>query len=159
MKLSQSTAWSRRGTRNRKGSPSTRGSSFECSIQEENTIHSWQRFPTLGSWHSTDERCVGTLGSRAIGLHCRLSPRGGGQSKYPWRPFQVVVCYLLKSGSLVRTGPTPHQGTLSSWSGFRAGFGGPCKHMFSGILGGGKERVMVWALASGCGERETWERE
>lgn len=92
---------------------------------------------------------------RLLGLHCRLSPRGGGQSKYPWRPFQVAVCYLLKSGSLARTGPTPDQGTLSSWSGFRAGFGGPCKHTFSCILGGGKERVMVWALASGCGERET----
>lgn len=89
------------------------------------------------------------------GLHCRLSPRGGGQSKYPWRPFQVAVCYLLKSGSLARTGPTPDQGTLSSWSGFRAGFSGPCKHTFSCILGGGKERVVVRALASGCGERET----
>ena len=74
------------------------------------------------------------------------------------KAFPVAVCYLLKSGSLARTGPTPDQGTLSSWSGFRAGFGGPCKNTFSGILGGGKERVMVWVLASGRGERNLRKR-
>lgn len=78
-----------------------------------------------------------------------------------WAPEEEARVNLpegLSSGSLARTGPTPDQGTLSSWSGFRAGFGGPCKHTFSGILGGGKERVMVWVLASGHGEKNLRKR-
>ena len=64
-----------RGTRDRNGSPSTRGSSFECSIQEEDAIHSWQSFPALGSryrWEVFPKR----LDSQAIGLALQHEPQG-----------------------------------------------------------------------------------
>lgn len=152
MKLSQSTAWPRRGTRDRNGSPSTRGSSFECSIEEEDAIHSWQSFPALGSRYRWEVFPKKLWTPGPLGLHSSTSRRGEGQSQYHGRPFQPAS-YPLKSGSLERTGLTPDQGPLSSWSGFRAGFGGPWRHTPSGILGGGREKVVVWALASGGGEK------
>lgn len=86
-----------------------------------------------------------------------------------WAPEEeagVNIPEGLSSGSLLSikkwvTGQDwahSDQATQSSWSGFRAGCGGPCKHAFSGILGGGKESVMVWALASGHGERNLRKR-
>lgn len=166
---SESTTWPRRSKEDRKGSPSAHGSSLECSIHKWTSSVLGRGSPAVK--RGTDERCLGALTGWLPLLHCDRSPRGESQSQYPRsHSRRQACCYLCRQNliageEVIKKWVTAEgsadsgSGSLSPRSGFREGFCDPWEHTPSGILGEGRERVVVWALASGGGKRETGGRQ